>query len=454
MKCIKPLIRLIATIILLNLFMGCTANAPYHIVRHTEGNCRNLLIDSSNCRNSYYQEYDHYDLAFAEFTDRGNTFSDTIINDILEKVREKVDDDGAIIIVFVHGWKHNSHELDENLNSFKRTLSFISKNISNVLIGERRVIGLYIGWRGASFDIPLFDNLTFWTRQDVAEDVGDGGVNRLIMNLDAIIEQRDQSAMVVIGHSFGGAMVVAALTEILADRFSQYTRSNKEIANGVGDAVIVLNPAIQANKILPLIDIAVNAQYQPQQPPIFISLSSDDDLATHLAFPIGQVLASLTGPDQLSISRSYLYDRADTTRQVYLNEKDLDNTTVGNYAPFLTHRILATKTGSQIQVSVNTCDDVPEECALSAQASIQGFPAIKAPKHFPLYFFKTDRSIMRGHGDMFNARTMAFIVCVIVDAIKLKSQHKIQALGSAKSIFSDLTSLEHNMEYILNYSRD
>ncbi len=60
-----------------------------------------------------------------------------------------------------------------------------------------------------------------------------------------------------IGHSFGGAIVVSAVTDILIER----TIAKKETVKSIGDTIIVLNPAIEANQTLPLIESAINTSY-------------------------------------------------------------------------------------------------------------------------------------------------------------------------------------------------
>ncbi|MEW8245381.1 MAG: hypothetical protein AB2768_05070, partial [Candidatus Thiodiazotropha endolucinida] len=107
-------------IILVLLVSGCASTEPYHFMAWTDGNC--IDPDSSDCKQSYYQEHSKYDLAFAEFTERGNAFNDDWIKQVLAKIGERQRTQGVVTIVFIHGWKHNADESDDNLINFKKNL--------------------------------------------------------------------------------------------------------------------------------------------------------------------------------------------------------------------------------------------------------------------------------------------------------------------------------------------
>ena len=77
-----------------------------------------------------------YDLAFLELTERGNLFHRDRLHALVAHVEQQ---SNTLMIVFVHGWKHNARENDGNVQSFRRLL----RNLSSVrgLGGHRRVIG-------------------------------------------------------------------------------------------------------------------------------------------------------------------------------------------------------------------------------------------------------------------------------------------------------------------------
>ncbi len=266
---------------------ACASNAPYHTAASDGGACR-TDPDSPACRSSAYQEFEAFDLAFAEFSERGNAFDDAKVEAVLAKIAGKAHAQGVVLIVFVHGWKHNASEEDENVRSFKDALrtmtAVLGDSFSGTALGSRRLVGVYVGWRGASIELPLLKELTFWDRKAVAEELGSGGVTRLLLDLDRITADEARNVMVVVGHSFGGAIVVRALADVISERVINRAQDGR--ARVFGDGVLVLNPAIEANQALPFVEAALRQPYAADQFPLFISISSDADLSLiHISEP-------------------------------------------------------------------------------------------------------------------------------------------------------------------------
>ena len=117
---------------------ACTPNAPYR----TDGAvpCSVGACDPA----TYLEQHDdqNYDLAFVEFSERGNVFSRERMNEILRFVGDKAKFDstqpnkGVLAIVFVHGWKHNASAQDENVRSFRKLLE------DTGAISSRKVVGV------------------------------------------------------------------------------------------------------------------------------------------------------------------------------------------------------------------------------------------------------------------------------------------------------------------------
>ena len=51
----------------------------------------------------------------------------------------------------------------------------------------RKVLGVYIGWRGNSSDLPILKHLTFWGRKRTADKVGLRGVTEALLRLAKIV---------------------------------------------------------------------------------------------------------------------------------------------------------------------------------------------------------------------------------------------------------------------------
>jgi len=407
---------------------GCALNEPHHTSPGTENACR-LDPGSDSCRKSYYQEFSSHDVAFAEFSERGNAFNDEAVDDVLKRIGDKARTSGVVVLVFIHGWKHSACEEDANVRSFKHVLQamgdMLSGHFSGNALGDRRLIGLYVGWRGANITVPVVENVTFWDRKAVAEELGSGGITRLLLDLDSTTAQDAKNVLVVIGHSFGGAIVVRALADVFTERVTNKGADHR--ARIFGDGVLVLNPAIEANQALPFVEAAIKNPYAAAQLPMFISISSDADAATHRAFPLGQTIG-LWNWRQAELRRNHYYDRRHPDDRIPLNERHLDSTTVGNFAPFLTHRLRATSEGDEPSFSLTACDTAPQDCEPMGWTTLSGQPTIgPLPPHYPLYFIKTDESVMTGHNDVFNAKVRSFVFTVVDDVVRrtLKDDKRI-----------------------------
>ena len=401
-----------AILIFIFLLSGCsTSNLPFHSKEPSANNCEDSSI--KKCYESYYQRHPEYDIAFAEFTERGNSFNPLWINNILQTIELHEKDTGVVIVVFVHGWKHNADEADGNLNNFKKALLAIASSQNSPLNG-RKLIGLYIGWRGLSIDIPGIKNISYWDRKAVAEEVGKGGVTKLLLALESIDKKNDNNVLVTVGHSFGGAIVVSAVSDILIER-----TINKETIKSIGDTIIVINPAIEANQILPLIESAITTNYSDDQSPLFISISSDADSATHYAFPLGQSINLLLSWRQADLQRDYYHDRLGDNDSM-LKEEHLDTTTIGNFAPYLTHHLSSTTIeGSVPTLNLNSCKKKADECVPKGLTTLSGHPTFSPlPDNYPFYFIKTDDSMMRDHNDIFNDTMRTFMITLIDDIIR------------------------------------
>ena len=87
----------------------------------------------------------------------------------------------------------------------------------------RKILGVYIGWRGDSISIPYINTTTFWDRKSVAQEVGLQGVTEVLVRLEQIVNVKiaqeniprpQNSRMVTIGHSVGGAVLFTALQSL------------------------------------------------------------------------------------------------------------------------------------------------------------------------------------------------------------------------------------------------
>ncbi len=230
------------------LLSGCASDKIY---RNQYSPC---LVTEQQCDShallKFQQRNNEYWLSFVEIDDQGQLRDRKQLLAVLDKLYQIASHDDVLINVFVHGWHHNAKPGDSNIEGFRQILQQLSR-----IEGERsakkhhqprKVFGVYVGWRGESIDFPGLRYLTFWDRKNTAEDVGYLGVTELLLKLEQVVhvkaayDSAETSRLVVIGHSFGGAVVYNALSQILASRFI-YSHPGKNYSGqvqGFGDLVV------------------------------------------------------------------------------------------------------------------------------------------------------------------------------------------------------------------------
>ena len=87
---------------------------------------------------------------------------------------------GAVVVVFVHGWRHNASVCDENVVCFREVLTGLD-NLERLQAAAsgyepRRVVGVYLGWRGLTAKMPGPREMTFYKRKAAAHRIGEGDV--------------------------------------------------------------------------------------------------------------------------------------------------------------------------------------------------------------------------------------------------------------------------------------
>ncbi len=302
-----------------------------------------------------------YFLGFIEFDDQGQLWDRKQMQSVVSTLQEESGSHDLLLVVFAHGWKHSAAPQDTNIQTFRHVLAQLSDTEAYIAkttgVPARKVAGVYLGWRGGSISVPYLENLTFWDRKNTAQKVGHGGVAEVLGQLEDIKMTKDSmecrefqatgqdkdpvctsnTRLVVVGHSFGGAVVHTALAQILGNRFIQTTgpAGQKSNVDGFGNLVVLINPAFEANLFTPLSDMAAErGHYFPSQPPVLVVLTSEADNATGIAFPAGRWFSTLFEKEHDRQRRNAVTGQAET-----ISEHQSNITAVGHFEPYRTHRL-------------------------------------------------------------------------------------------------------------------
>ncbi|CAG9168921.1 hypothetical protein LMG23992_01347 [Cupriavidus laharis] len=306
---------------------------------------------------------DLYELHFVEFDDQGWLFPNTAasadalatnpsnqIDNLMDRLTFLLAKKGEdlSIVVFVHGWKHNAQANDVNVREFRALLEAAGaeeRDRAGPAGKPRKVVGVYVAWRGKSWTVPdPLLSLTFWARKEAARRVSIGSSRELFARLRSLRTHynhalqtgaasekagaRPRIRTLMIGHSFGGLILYAAMSgslieSLAAQRDLDGAGKGTELAERPADMILLINPAFEASRYEAL--YRVSLRYKPTrfQPPLLVSVTSIKDWATGIAFPIGR-------------SVNTLFERETTSEQGTAMKK-----TPGHIDHYLTHRLYA-----------------------------------------------------------------------------------------------------------------
>ena len=317
------------------LLSSCTSFHPYRIQDASVAvPCNSDLkghVANSKCTSAAWESDPDYDLFFAEFDDQGLVhpaaesavgFASQQIAGIDEALRTHFKDDYINLIVYVHGWKHDARSEDSDVQKFRQLLhsAKVLEDAKNPTPADgelryRRVVGIFVGWRGLSTTLEPFKELSFWGRKETSSRVAGGSARELFSRLRAYqqmrnsewdkqwtqtpgkIDQMDPSRngygrppvqMLILGHSFGAQLVFSAIAENLIESLSSNLSDPGARIQRYGDMIILINPAFEATRYMPLLRVAMNRKYDHYQAPLLVTITTTSDQATKVLFPLGR----------------------------------------------------------------------------------------------------------------------------------------------------------------------
>lgn len=226
---------------------------------------------------------------------------------------------GALIVTFVHGWHHRAKVCDNNLACFRRVIRALSaaEQARGEAAGQtpRPVFGLYLAWRGDNLKKATF--LSFYNRKSTAHHIGAHGGKEILLDLDEVYRtlneklatpaRRHPVTLVTVGHSFGGALVYSAIEGKLVRELKSHHNVGRPakdgvrpVRPGVGDLVVLVNPAFEAYRYRHFADdLVTQGRYADDQLPVLLTVASSADMAVRGAFPAGRTLYFTAFPWEL-----------------------------------------------------------------------------------------------------------------------------------------------------------
>jgi hypothetical protein len=310
---------------------------------------------------SAIEDYGSYVIGYAEFDDQGWSYSgESQLKAIQARLQSDLQnpaysDMDFSIIVFVHGWHHNAHDNDCNVQEMRQMISLSNAQFKTAfdagkLKRQRRLFGIYAGWRGESVDAALLRYATVIDRRNAAEKVAKGSIRQLLANLHEQersarlssgrdrkkdqVDWADRMFTTVVGHSFGGLIVFNGLSQYLIDDLTiacsgEVTAITGEQPSVWPDEVILINPAFEASRFETLNRLAeqsVNCRGLSKLP-LMTVITADNDQWTGGNFTAARRMLTLFEP----------YD--ESTPEAREREKDANIHAIGFVNRYKTHRL-------------------------------------------------------------------------------------------------------------------
>jgi pimeloyl-ACP methyl ester carboxylesterase len=415
------------------------------------------------------EERDNYDLLFLEFDDQGWVQGSSSLDrpgkkDALDEFFAELGDiyqanqkNGLSLVVFVHGWHHNASASDDNVTGFRRLVRDLAiaetgRKLTDRASGERRVVGIYLGWRGESIPSDLLNWMTFWDRKNTAERVAQGSVREFFMRLDFLRDrgrtnlkygelgdkdrpnQGDKNVrMLTIGHSFGGLIAFEALSGEFV-RFAARSTGDDYVSR-LGDLVVIVNPAVEGARYEPLMVAGQRLRgAKKDQLPVAIVATSTADWATGVAFPIARavntLLESTPGPEGDAIVKAVGHNDRYTTHRLAVCDKENLACASACAAP----RTATRGPGAASRAAPDRAGIAAEYERMQAIGK-SGFKEKEYlcsrlqlestrkqfPKENPFWVVSTTGEIMDGHNDIFNPNFVSFIRQMYLGVISVRN---------------------------------
>lgn len=442
--------------------------------------------DLAGCWNTFHEQHANFDLYSIEFDDQGwlaeppgeanGTRLTTLINDLEAVVHAHRP---LSIIIYTHGWHHSAAPDDTNVIAFRQLLEDASKvedlpyvqaqgnpccfdkKRSGAPSEKRRIVGIYVGWRGDSAIGPVINEFSIWDRKHTAETVALGSVQEFFARMHGFFlahachlipdssrrkkccERAADVRMLTIGHSFGGLITYRALAPRLMLGITETTytlgeENQQGFAYSYGDLTVLINPAFEATRFEPLAEAAACRRYvrsdkstacrpEPQaeapnkawtpqkdwQLPTLIVATSSTDSATGWWFPRFRWATTwferVRGDERAANVEAVGWDQRYQTHSLVYDPKTCSDTR-GSAAQDRLEGELRWAGGQHGNKYVEF--DAPKlnlsDC-LQLTKGTQGAWQLKRPPFMPLWVIKTDASVIDGHNDFLNPHFVDFV---------------------------------------------
>jgi hypothetical protein len=230
------------------------------------------------------QEATDIPVAFIEFDDVGQAFNLGQIKAAEDAIKAAQQKHGRVVtVLYMHGWQNNASDNTTNVPGFRRLLQQFQPKLTGA-----GLVGVYFGWRGATTNVPVARELTYWNRRDTATYIPGSNISEALLRVARVTKGPNydgESKLVVVAHSFGAL----ALERTVAEYFTRRVVENPASTfKPFADLLVFVNEAAAATEAIQLLTMFHNHVEENAKYPTIVSITSQGDLATKFVLPVGQ----------------------------------------------------------------------------------------------------------------------------------------------------------------------
>ena len=345
-----------------------------------------------------------------DLSDNGELMDRCQWTDILVEIRGGPNlasgkDRAKFVVFYVHGWKHNSSPADTDLTNFTALIASLSAAKKD---SGQDVVGVFIGWPGASSPVPVLKNFTFWDRKNAADRaIAVANVTKLLGAAANIkrLRRDPRDFITAIGHSFGARILFSSVAPVLLHNQSMAHPGSEGIYDvfyGAANLTILLNPAFEASRFSAFnSNRRTEEQYNRAQEPTLLTISTSNDYPTRFAFPAGQIL---TG-----------------------RWTERERTTLGNYEDYVTHALQRTSAPAPRDKDVRWfdqfCDGSGGAHGKAESLCLTRTAAEKQPGN-PFLVARTDGEILDGHNGIWKDTFQTWLIKFIEETERAQARQR------------------------------
>ena len=241
----------------------------------------------------------NYDLGYVEFDEQGDFWDRDQLARAVGLVKQTPK---PLLVIYVHGWQNNASDNTNDVPQFHEVLAKLART-ERIRKLDYQVVGVYLGWRGKQAYDPLLKILSFPNRKDAAARIGSSNtITEAIFRL--VYEARHPARgarTILIGHSFGALVVERAVEQAMTGGLL----TGDPVVPA--DFILLVNSAAESIYAKEMRDMMVSTlRFSPSRhcyqdsddssacflkdEPRIISVTSETDEATGVAFPVGATL--------------------------------------------------------------------------------------------------------------------------------------------------------------------